>query len=74
MGNWQAKRLCPDIVFIRPHITDYIQFSGFVREIYNEYTDRTESFGLDEALSGFYDNASYHKSQLIRNLSEKRMD
>jgi DNA polymerase-4 len=30
-------------------MTDYIQFSGFVREIYSSYSDRIEALGLDES-------------------------
>jgi DNA polymerase-4 len=33
---------------VPPRYCDYLQFSGFVREIYAEYTDRIESFGIDE--------------------------
>ena len=48
MTNWQARQNCPDLVSVRPHMNDYIQFSGFVREIYSDYSDRIEAFGLDE--------------------------
>lgn len=48
MTNWQARQCCPGLVAVRPRMRDYIQFAGFVREIYMNYTDRVESFGLDE--------------------------
>ena len=48
MANWQARQLCPGLYSVRPRMSDYIQFSGFVREIYSGYTDRIEAFGLDE--------------------------
>ena len=48
MANWQARQTCPSLIAVRPHMTDYIQFSGFVREIYSDYSDRIEAFGLDE--------------------------
>ena len=48
MANWQARQCCPDLHIVKPHMTDYIQFSGFVREIYSNYSDRIEAFGLDE--------------------------
>ena len=49
-GNplWLAKQLCPDIVFAAPHYDRYLRFSRLAREIYGEYTDQVESFGLDE--------------------------
>ena len=48
MANWQARQQCPNLYIVKPHMTDYIQFSGFVREIYSGYSDRIEAFGLDE--------------------------
>ena len=45
---WQAKAKCPDIVFLPPHFDLYEQYSGAAREIYYEYTDMIEPFGLDE--------------------------
>ena len=48
MANWQARQCCPKLYTVKPHMTDYIQFSGFVREIYSDYSDRIEAFGLDE--------------------------
>lgn len=49
-GNplWMARQLCPDIVFVPPHFDRYLRFSRIAREIYQEYTDQVESFGLDE--------------------------
>ena len=49
-GNplWMAKQRCPDIVFVPPHYDLYMKFSEIAREIYGEYTDQVESFGLDE--------------------------
>ena len=49
MANWQARNICPGLYLVPPRINDYIQFGGFVREIYAEYTDRVEPFGLDES-------------------------
>jgi len=48
MANWEAERLCPGLYTVPPRYSDYIQFSGFVREIYSGYSDRIEAFGIDE--------------------------
>ena len=48
MALWQARQLCPEIVFIPPHYDRYMRFSRMAREIYGEYTDLVEPFGLDE--------------------------
>ena len=45
---WMARQKCPDIIFTPPRYDRYIQFSRAASEIYEEYTDRVESFGLDE--------------------------
>lgn len=45
---WIAKQKCPDIIFTPPRYDRYIQFSKAASQIYEEYTDRVESFGLDE--------------------------
>ncbi len=45
---WISKKKCPNIVFLPPHFEEYVKISAKVREIYTRYTDRVESFGLDE--------------------------
>ncbi len=45
---WQAKQKCPDLVIVPPNYHLYTRFSKMAREIYSEYTDLVESFGLDE--------------------------
>ena len=49
-GNalWMARQLCPDIIFVPPHFDEYLKFSRLAQEIYMDYTDQVESFGLDE--------------------------
>ena len=48
MALWQARQCCPDIVFVPPRMYLYIRFSRMARAIYQEFSDRVESFGLDE--------------------------
>lgn len=45
---WMARQKCPDIIFTLPHYDKYIEFSKIAHEIYEDYTDKIESFGLDE--------------------------
>lgn len=45
---WMARQKCPDVIFTPPHYDRYIDFSQMAHEIYEEYTDKVESFGLDE--------------------------
>lgn len=45
---WEAKRKCPGLE-LRPACFDrYMAFSKRLFALYNEYTDRVESFGIDE--------------------------
>ena len=46
---WQAKQLCPKLVVIPPHYDLYLKFSKMARDIYYDYTDLIEPFGIDEA-------------------------
>ena len=48
MTVWQARQLCPELVVLPPDMGEYIRFSRMAREIYEDYTDRIEPFGLDE--------------------------
>ncbi len=45
---WQARKKCPEIVFVRPNFEKYVSYSKAAKEIYKRYTDKVESFGLDE--------------------------
>lgn len=40
---------CPELVVIEPDFDYYIYLSEAIKDIYRDYTDRVESFGIDEA-------------------------
>ncbi len=46
---WQAKKKCPDLVLLPPHHKLYAHYSRLVNDIYREYTDLVEPFGIDES-------------------------
>lgn len=46
---WQAQQKCPELVSVSANYDRYIRFSKLCREIYSDYTDNIEPFGLDEA-------------------------
>ena len=48
MAVWQARQRCPHLVILPPDMGEYIRFSQMAREIYEDYTDQIEPFGLDE--------------------------
>ena len=45
----QAKRLCPNIIFVRPRFNVYRDVSHEIRNIFLSYTDLVEPLSLDEA-------------------------
>lgn len=45
---WQAKQKCPELICIEPHHKLYEEYSQALRDIYEKYTDKVESFGIDE--------------------------
>ena len=49
MAIWQARQCCPDLVVLPPDMGEYIRISKMAREIYEDYTDQVEPFGLDES-------------------------
>ncbi|MBE5743780.1 MAG: DNA polymerase IV [Clostridiales bacterium] len=44
----EAKKLCPDIVLVEAKHSHYTAYSKLVKNIYRDYTDKIESFGIDE--------------------------
>lgn len=48
MALWEAKQKCPDIQFVSARLDKYLQVSRHVQEIFGEFTEQVEPFGLDE--------------------------
>lgn len=46
---WQARKKCPELLFLPPHHRTYREVSRAVNALYREYTDRVEPFGVDES-------------------------
>ena len=49
MALWQAKQVCPELTFIVPRMDLYLRFSRMAHEIYGDYTDLQEPYGIDES-------------------------
>lgn len=49
MAIWQAKQLCPELIVVPPNYQLYLHFSQMMRELLTGYSQRVESFGLDES-------------------------
>ena len=46
---YSAKKKCPGLVIASPHYDEYARFSKMLNDIYAEYTDCVEPFGIDES-------------------------
>ena len=46
---WQARKKCPGLVLLPPHHKLYREYSVRVNELYGQYTDLVEPFGIDES-------------------------
>ena len=44
----EAQERCPDLILIPPDFASYVKYSKALYALYTSYTDRVESFGLDE--------------------------
>lgn len=53
-----AKRLCSNLIFVKPRFEIYKEVSRQIREIFHEYTDIIEPLSLDEA---YLDVTENHK-------------
>ena len=46
---YSAKKKCPNLVLVSPHMDEYRKYSKLVNDIYLKYTDRVEPFSIDES-------------------------
>ncbi|MEI7884168.1 MAG: DNA polymerase IV [Clostridia bacterium] len=54
---WQARKKCPNLVLVPPQHHQYAKYSRLVNEIYGEFSDLVEPFGIDESwldVTGMY--------------------
>ncbi len=45
---WEAKQKCPTLICVAPHFDKYEEYSKRAHDIYYQYTDLIEPFGIDE--------------------------
>jgi DNA polymerase-4 len=49
MSGMQAKRNCPELIFVKPRFDRYHEISKKIRSIFYDYTNLVEPLSLDEA-------------------------
>ena len=61
----QAKKLCPDLIFVRPRFDRYKEISKQIRKIFHDYTDLVEPLSLDEAYLDVTENKKGNPSATL---------
>lgn len=65
MSGTVAKKLCPHLIFIKPHFERYRGVSSTIRNIFHEYTDLVEPLSLDEAYLDVTENKKGNPSATL---------
>src|SRR5690606_6210424 len=65
MSGVQAKRLCPELIFVRPRFDRYKEISKKIRKIFLDYTDLVEPLSLDEAYLDVTENKKGNPSATL---------
>ena len=45
---WQAQLKCPDLLIVPPNYDEYLKHSRWARDIYYDYSNQVEPYGIDE--------------------------
>ncbi|MDD3397036.1 MAG: DNA polymerase IV [Clostridia bacterium] len=71
---WQAQQKCTDLVVVPANFERYLRFSKLARKIYEDYTDKIESFGIDECwLDVTQSSKIFGGGELIANTLRERL-
>ena len=65
MSGMQARRNCPNLIFVKPRFARYKEISKRIRSIFFEYTELVEPLSLDEAYLDVTVNKINHPSATI---------
>lgn len=77
MSGQVARKLCPELIFVKPRFERYREISNRIRAVFYEYTDLVEPLSLDEAYLDVTQNKKGNPSATliakeIRNEIKKR--
>ncbi len=65
MSSVVAKKLCPDLIFVKSNFERYKEISQKIRTIFLEYTDKVEPLSLDEAYLDVTENKTGNPSATL---------
>lgn len=70
---WNARQKCPNLVIVPGHYDQYNYYSSKLFEMYCQYTDRVEAYGLDECWLDLTDIAEHKDPVYIANEIRQRV-
>ncbi|UGU17615.1 DNA polymerase IV [Sinomicrobium kalidii] len=65
MSGVLARKLCPELIFVKTRFARYREISKKIRSIFHEYTDLTEPLSLDEAYLDVTENKKGNPSATL---------
>lgn len=65
MPSVTAKKLCPDLIFVKHRFDKYREVSSQIRDIFLDYTDLVEPLSLDEAYLDVTENKLHYPSATV---------
>ncbi len=74
---WQAKQKCPELISVKPHYDEYVKHSKMAQNLYYEYTNLVEPFGIDECWIdvtgsiGIFGGAEKIAEEILRRMREE---
>lgn len=74
MPSRQARRLCPEAVFVRPNFDKYHQVSEQIRQIMHQFTDRLEPLSLDEAFLDVSPGDGIHVGRQVKEAIRQQLN
>ncbi len=73
MTRGEAKRLCPEIIFVQAHNSRYIDTCTRLVELYKQYTPLVEVYSVDEAFLDVTGTAHLFHGSINRVVSEAKL-
>jgi len=74
MPSFQAKRLCPNGVFVRPRMAEYVKASKLIRDEFDKLTPSVEPLSIDEAFLDMSGTRKLHHASPAQSLAKLARD
>jgi len=74
MPSFQAKRLCPQAIFVRPRMAEYAKASKQIREEFDKLTPSVEPLSIDEAFLDMSGTQKLHHATPAQSLAKLARD